>query len=36
VDGRQVVKDRRVLTVDETEVLLEAKKMGSEILSFKA
>ncbi len=31
VDGRQVVKDGQVLTVDEAEVLSEAKQMGLEI-----
>jgi len=31
VDGRQVVKDGRVLTVDEAEVMSEAKRMGLEI-----
>ena len=31
VDGRQVLKDGRLLTVDEAEVLSEAKRMGLEI-----
>ena len=35
VDGRQIVKDGRVLTVDEAQVMSEAKRMGNKILSFK-
>jgi 5-methylthioadenosine/S-adenosylhomocysteine deaminase len=35
VDGRQVVKDGLVVTVDETEVLNEVKRIGEKILSFK-
>ncbi len=31
VDGRQIVKDGRLLTVDETEVISEAKRMGLDI-----
>ncbi len=31
VDGRQVLKDGRLLAVDEAEVLSEAKRMGLEI-----
>ncbi|MGA2404007.1 MAG: amidohydrolase [Syntrophobacteraceae bacterium] len=34
VDGRQIVKDGRLLTVNETEVISEAKLMGNKILSF--
>lgn len=34
VDGRQIVKDGQVLTVDEAEVLCEAKRMGNEILDY--
>jgi 5-methylthioadenosine/S-adenosylhomocysteine deaminase len=34
VDGRQIVKDGQVLTVDEAEVLSEAKRMGNKILDY--
>ena len=34
VDGRQIVKDGQVLTVDETELLSEAKRMGNKILDY--
>ena len=36
VDGRLVVKDRQVLTVDESEIISEAKRMGNRILAFKS
>ncbi|SPF45012.1 5-methylthioadenosine/S-adenosylhomocysteine deaminase 2 [Syntrophobacter sp. SbD1] len=35
VDGRQVVEDGQVLTVNEAEVLSEAKRIGNNILSFR-
>ncbi|HYA42292.1 MAG TPA: amidohydrolase [Syntrophobacteraceae bacterium] len=35
VDGRQVVEDKRVLTVDEAGVLSEASRMAGRILHFK-
>jgi 5-methylthioadenosine/S-adenosylhomocysteine deaminase len=34
VDGRQIVKDGQVLTVDEAEVFSEAKRMGNKILDY--
>ncbi len=36
VDGRLVVEDHEILTVDEAELLLEAKRMGERILAFKS
>ena len=36
VDGRMVVKDRLVLTVDEAEIILEAKRAKDNILAFKS
>ncbi len=36
VDGRMVVKDRRLLTVNEAEILSEAKRMGNKISGFKS
>ncbi|MDR3568690.1 MAG: amidohydrolase family protein [Syntrophobacteraceae bacterium] len=36
VDGRMVVENRKLPTVDEAEILLEAKRMGEKILAFQS
>jgi 5-methylthioadenosine/S-adenosylhomocysteine deaminase len=36
IEGRMVVQDRRLLTVDEADILSEAKRMGDRILAFKS